>query len=54
MYKNHPIASNLFMQANFEKYEKNFPHVYFDQTVEAYPFLNTFKLIIELQVINDF
>jgi len=50
-YKNHLVASNLFLQANFEKYEKNFPHVYLDQTVEAYPFLNKFKLITELQVI---
>lgn len=56
-YKGHLIAANLFLINNFEKYEKNFPLLYLEQTVEAYPFLDKYKLKTELQVIykrNDF
>lgn len=34
-YKGHLIAANLFLIDNFEKYEKNFPLIYLEQTVEA-------------------
>ncbi|KAF0721122.1 zinc finger MYM-type protein 1-like, partial [Aphis craccivora] len=51
------IIGETQSQNNFEKYEKNFPLIYFEQTVEAYPFLDKYKLKTELQVIykrNDF
>ncbi|KAL4088759.1 hypothetical protein QTP88_023843 [Uroleucon formosanum] len=56
-YKGHLIAANLFLLNNFENYEKNFPQLYLEQTVEAYPFIDKLELKSELQVIykrNDF
>lgn len=56
-YKGHLIAANLFLLDNFENYEKNFPQLYLESTVEAYPFIDKLKLKTELQVIykrNDF
>ncbi|KAL4098036.1 hypothetical protein QTP88_022708 [Uroleucon formosanum] len=56
-YKGHLIAAKLFLLDNFENYEKNFPQLYLEQTVEAYPFIDKLKLKTELQVIykqNDF
>ncbi|KAL4153204.1 hypothetical protein QTP88_001037 [Uroleucon formosanum] len=56
-YKGHLIAANLFLLNNFENYEKNFPQLYLEQTVEAYPFIDKLELKTELQVIykrNDF
>ncbi|KAL5246264.1 hypothetical protein ACI65C_013672 [Semiaphis heraclei] len=45
-YKGHLIAAKLFLLDNFEK---NFPQLYLEQTVEAYPFIDKFKLKTELQ-----
>jgi hypothetical protein len=51
-YKTHLNASLLFMSTEFPLYEKSFPQIYVDETIEAYPFLNKTNLQIELEFIH--
>lgn len=52
-YTGHLAASSLFLPDMFQNYKKTFPQELFEETVTAYPFINSAKLKSELTVIYN-